>query len=47
MIYEKKDSEGDVDLTRVKPLLFDVSSRKYWSPGRPSATAGVWAKSKK
>jgi flavin reductase (DIM6/NTAB) family NADH-FMN oxidoreductase RutF len=31
---------GTVDLARVKPLLFDMSSVKYWSLGRP--VAGCW-----
>ena len=26
---------GKVDLSKVKPLLFDISSMKYWSLGRP------------
>ena len=31
---------GKVDLARVKPLLFDMSSIKYWSIGNP--VAGCW-----
>ena len=31
---------GKVDLARVKPLLFDMSSIKYWSIGKP--LAGCW-----
>ena len=31
---------GKVDLARVKPLLFDMSSIKYWSVGKP--LAGCW-----
>jgi flavin reductase (DIM6/NTAB) family NADH-FMN oxidoreductase RutF len=27
--------DGKVDLARVKPLLFDMSSVQYWSVGRP------------
>lgn len=27
--------DGKVDLSRVKPLLFDMSSVQYWSLGRP------------
>ncbi len=27
---------GKVDLAKVKPLLFDMSSMKYWSIGRPA-----------
>jgi flavin reductase (DIM6/NTAB) family NADH-FMN oxidoreductase RutF len=29
-----------VDLAKVKPLLFDMSSAKYWSLGE--AVAGCW-----
>jgi hypothetical protein len=29
---------GKVDLARVKPLLFDMSSIKYWSIGKPVAS---------
>lgn len=32
--------KGKVDLARVKPLLFDMSSVKYWSVGQP--VAGCW-----
>jgi flavin reductase (DIM6/NTAB) family NADH-FMN oxidoreductase RutF len=32
--------DGKVDLARVKPLLFDMSSIKYWSIGKP--VAGCW-----
>jgi flavin reductase (DIM6/NTAB) family NADH-FMN oxidoreductase RutF len=28
-------SDGKVDLAKVKPLLFDMASRKYWSLGPP------------
>ena len=31
---------GKVDLARVKPLLFDMSSIQYWSIGK--AVAGCW-----
>jgi flavin reductase (DIM6/NTAB) family NADH-FMN oxidoreductase RutF len=31
---------GRVDLARLKPLLFDMSSIKYWSIGNP--VAGCW-----
>ena len=31
---------GKVDLARVKPLLFDMSSIKYWSIGK--TVAGCW-----
>ena len=31
---------GKVDLARLKPLLFDMSSIKYWSIGNP--VAGCW-----
>ena len=30
-------TEGKVDLAKVKPLLFDMSSIKYWSLGKPIA----------
>jgi flavin reductase (DIM6/NTAB) family NADH-FMN oxidoreductase RutF len=30
-------SEGKVDLAKLKPLLFDMSSIKYWSVGTPVA----------
>jgi len=33
-------SDGKVDIARVKPLLFDMSSIKYWSLGEP--IAGCW-----
>jgi flavin reductase (DIM6/NTAB) family NADH-FMN oxidoreductase RutF len=26
-------TDGDVDLAKVRPLLFDMTSRKYWSVG--------------
>lgn len=32
--------DGKVDLARVKPLLFDMSSVQYWSLGGP--VAGCW-----
>ena len=32
--------DGTVDITKVKPLLFDMSSKKYWSLG--SALADCW-----
>ena len=30
-------TDGKVDLAQVKPLLFDMSSIKYWSIGKPIA----------
>lgn len=27
-------SEGKIDIARVKPLLFDMASKKYWSLGK-------------
>jgi|SRR3990172_7552700 len=30
-------TEGKVDLDKVQPLLFDMSSRQYWSLGKPVA----------
>jgi flavin reductase (DIM6/NTAB) family NADH-FMN oxidoreductase RutF len=38
-------SEGKVDITRVKPLLFDMGSIKYWSLG--DAVAHCWSIGKK
>ena len=34
-------TEGNVDLAKVKPLLFDMSSRKYWSLGQ--AMGNCWS----
>jgi flavin reductase (DIM6/NTAB) family NADH-FMN oxidoreductase RutF len=28
-------TDGDVDLAKVKPLLFDMTGKKYWSIGAP------------
>jgi flavin reductase (DIM6/NTAB) family NADH-FMN oxidoreductase RutF len=36
---ERVMSDKRVDLAKVKPLLFDMSSRKYWSVGAPLADA--------
>jgi len=33
-------TDGKVDIAKVKPLLFDMSSIKYWSLGEP--IAGCW-----
>ena len=38
-------SNGKVDITKVKPLLFDMSSIKYWSLG--DAVANCWNVGKK
>ena len=38
-------TEGKVDLAKLKPLLFDMSSVKYWSVGE--AIAGCWNIGKK
>jgi flavin reductase (DIM6/NTAB) family NADH-FMN oxidoreductase RutF len=38
-------SDGKVDITKVKPLLFDMSSIKYWSLG--DAVANCWSIGKK
>ena len=38
-------AEGKVDITRVKPLLFDMGSIKYWSLGEP--VANCWNIGKK
>ena len=37
--YAEEDmlSDGGVDLAKLKPLLFDMSSMKYWSIGTPIA----------
>ena len=32
--------DGKIDISRVDPLLFDMSSLKYWSLGEP--VAGAW-----
>jgi flavin reductase (DIM6/NTAB) family NADH-FMN oxidoreductase RutF len=34
-------TDGEVDLAKVRPLLFDMSSRKYWSLGPP--VAACWS----
>ena len=36
---------GKVDLAKVRPLLFDMSSRKYWSLGTP--VGDCWSAGKK
>jgi flavin reductase (DIM6/NTAB) family NADH-FMN oxidoreductase RutF len=36
---------GKVDLAKVRPLLFDMSSRKYWSLGTP--VGDCWGAGKK
>ena len=33
-------TDGKVDLAKLKPLLFDMSSVKYWSVG--NVVAGCW-----
>jgi len=38
-------TEGKVDLAKLKPLLFDMSSVKYWSVG--DVVAGCWNIGKK
>jgi flavin reductase (DIM6/NTAB) family NADH-FMN oxidoreductase RutF len=38
-------TDGKVDLAKVKPLLFDMSSVKYWSVG--NAVADCWSAGKK
>jgi flavin reductase (DIM6/NTAB) family NADH-FMN oxidoreductase RutF len=38
-------SEGKVDLSKLKPLLFDMSSVWYWSVG--AVVAGCWNAGKK
>ena len=37
--------DGKVDLSKVKPLLFDMSSIQYWSIGNP--LANCWNVGKK
>ncbi len=32
-VYEAILSEGKVDVSKVKPILFDMNSKKYWSLG--------------
>ena len=32
-------SDGSIDIAKLKPLLFDMASRKYWSLGREIAKA--------
>jgi len=39
-VDESALTDGKVDLSKVKPLLFDMSSMKYWSLGGP--LAGCW-----
>lgn len=29
--------DGKIDITKVRPLLFDMASKKYWGLGRPVA----------
>jgi flavin reductase (DIM6/NTAB) family NADH-FMN oxidoreductase RutF len=38
-------TDGRVDLARVRPLLFDMTSRKYWALG--PAVADCWSVGKK
>jgi flavin reductase (DIM6/NTAB) family NADH-FMN oxidoreductase RutF len=38
-------AEGKVDLAKLKPLLFDMSSVKYWSVGE--VVAACWNVGKK
>jgi len=38
-------TDGRVDFAKVKPLLFDMPSRRYWSLGAPVAKA--WSEGKK
>jgi flavin reductase (DIM6/NTAB) family NADH-FMN oxidoreductase RutF len=28
-------NEGNIDIARLRPLLFDMASKKYWSLGQP------------
>jgi len=35
--YAQKEvlmADGNIDISKVKPLLFDMSSKKYWSLGK-------------
>jgi hypothetical protein len=34
-------TDGKVDLAKVRPLLFDMSTLQYWSIGRQWASAGT------
>ena len=38
-------TNGVVDIAKLKPLLFDMASKKYWSLGEPWPSAGAWARS--
>lgn len=38
-------TDGKVDITKVKPLLFDMASKKYWSLG--GVVANCWNVGKK
>ncbi|MBN1105988.1 MAG: flavin reductase family protein, partial [Deltaproteobacteria bacterium] len=31
--WEEVITGGDVDISKVKPLLFDMNSKKYWALG--------------
>ena len=42
---ESVQTEGKVGLAKLKPLLFDMSSIKYWSVGE--VVAGCWNAGKK
>ncbi len=37
---EVLDANGEIDIARVKPLLFDMNSKKYWSLGQ--AVGDCW-----
>ena len=42
--------DGNIDITQLKPLLFDMASKQYWSLGRPLGkcwSAGKSLKGKK
>ena len=36
-ILKAVDEQGGIDIARVRPLLFDMASRRYWSLGAPVA----------
>lgn len=38
-------TDGAIDLTKVKPMLFDMGSKQYWSLGKPIGKA--WSVGKK
>ena len=39
-VEESVLTDGKVDITKVRPLLFDMASKRYWSLGQD--LAGCW-----